>query len=167
VKLQTLVLVGGLLLTFPAASSAQDRPWTAGVAIGYAGLVDDATKNYVLIGGDLRRYVSPRVSVGAELATMSNSGLLRDRNVVLTGNVVFDVVESSDARRITPFVVGGGGIFWGRDALASGPYWSSDPAFTAGAGARVRLSDSVSAAAEYRFGWELHQRVNGVVSYSW
>jgi hypothetical protein len=81
--------------------------------------------------------------------------------------VVFDVYELSDGRRVTPFVVGGGGMFWGREQLARGPFWSSDPAFTAGGGARVRLSDSFSAAVEYRIGWELHQRFNGVVSYRW
>lgn len=161
------VLVIALLFAMPAVSSGQDRAWTAELAVGYAGLVDDATKNYWLVGGDLRRSVSPRVSVGAELVTMSNSNLLRDRIVVVTGNVVFDLYELTNARRVTPFVVGGGGVFWGREAFAAGPYWSSDPAFTAGGGVRVRVNDAVSAAAEYRVGWELHQRLNAVVSYRW
>jgi opacity protein-like surface antigen len=161
------VIVGGLLLMTPAFADAQERDWVAEITIGYAGLVDDATKNYLLTGATLRRHVTPRVSVGAEVVMMSNANLVRDRNVMLTGNVVFDVRALDRTRRVTPFLVGGVGMFWGRDLVRGGPFWSSDPAFTAGGGVRLRVSDAVSAAAEYRIGWELHQRVSASAGFHW
>jgi hypothetical protein len=148
-----------------ARAFAQDRPWAAEVHVGYAGFVDDSTKNYWLVGGGLFPYVTPRISVGPELVVMTNDDLVRDRNVLLTGNVVSDANPAG--ARVTPFLVAGAGLFWGRDQVANGPYWFSDPAFTAGGGVRARLSDAWSAAAEYRIGWELHQRVSGSVGVNW
>ena len=138
--------------------SAQDRGWAADVSIGWAGLVDDATKNFLLLGGTVRQHVSPRVSVGPEFVIMSNPDVLRDRNVMLTGNVVFDAAPEA---RVSAFAIGGVGMFWGREQLQDGPYWSSDPAFTAGAGFRGNVTRSVTVGGEYRIGWELHQRVSG------
>jgi hypothetical protein len=106
------------------------------------------------------------VSIGGEIVTMSNGDELRDRNVLLTGNIVYDLVTDG-SRRVTPFVVAGGGIFWGRDQVVTGPYWSSDPAFTAGGGLRLRLNEALSAAAEYRIGWELHQRISATAGLHW
>ena len=143
------MLVAFIMLQ-PVTAAGQDRGWIAEFTIGYAGFVDDATKNYFLAAGGVRRLITPRLSIGGELVTMSNPDLLRDRNLMLTGNVVFDVHAANRARRLTPFIVGGLGMFWGRDRVRGGPYWSSDPAFTAGAGVRARLGESVSAAAEYR-----------------
>lgn len=139
------------------------------VSIGYAGFVDDATKNNFLVGGAVRRQITPRLSIGPELVFMTDRGALRDRNVLLTGNVVFDAFAQGEpgARRITPFLVAGLGMFWGRDQTFTGPFWSNDPAFTGGGGVRVRVNDSLSAAAEYRIGWELHQRVSGTASVRW
>jgi opacity protein-like surface antigen len=160
-------VVSTVLMLLPALANAQERGWVAEVSIGYAGFVDDATKNYFLAGGGVRRHITPRLSIGPEVVIMSNSGSTRDRNVLLTGNVVFDTLARSDTRRVTPFLVGGVGIFWGRDQVRGGPYWSSDPAFTAGGGVRARVSESLSAAAEYRIGWELHQRLSATAGFHW
>ena len=133
-------------------------------SVGWAGLVDDATKNYLLVGGTVRRHVSPRVSIGPEFVFMSNSDLLRDRIVMLTGNVVFDAAPDA---RVSAFAIGGLGMFWGREQLRGGPYWSSDPAFTGGGGLRATVTESVAVGGEYRIGWELHQRVSGFASVRW
>lgn len=161
------VVVGAFVLMAPSIVAAQERSWTAEITVGWAGLVDDATKNYLVLGGSVRRHVTPRVSIGPELVIMNNSALLRDRLMMLTGNVVFDAFPSngSAARRVIPFVVAGGGIFAGREQFGTGPYWATDPAFTAGAGVRAKVSDAVSLGAEYRLGWELHQRLSGSVSF--
>jgi hypothetical protein len=162
-RLHTVVAFGVVLL-LPVAVSAQDRGWVAEGSAGWAGLVDDATKNYLLVGGTVRRHVSPWVSVGPEFVIMSNSDLLRDRIVMLTGNVVFDAAPDA---RVSAFAIGGVGMFWGREQLRSGPYWSSDPAFTAGGGLRANVTESVAVGGEYRIGWELHQRVSGFASVRW
>ncbi len=153
------VLLVGLIV--PAAAIGQEQRWVADASVGYAGFVDDATKEYALVGGALRRYVSTRVSIGPELVIMLGGDLVRDRAMLLTGNVIVDFGISDPAlARMTPFLVGGVGTFWGRDIVRGGPYWSSDPAFTAGGGVCVRMASRVAAAAEYRIGWELHQRLS-------
>ena len=151
-------------LASPVASRAQ-TPWSAELTAGYAGFLDDATKHFVVLGGGVRRQVTPRVSIGPEVVVMF--GEFRDRNVMLTGNVVFDVYPEQDGRRVTPFLVGGLGMYWHRELVRGGPYWSSDPAFTAGGGIRARISDAVSASIEYRVGWEPHQRITGSAGFHW
>lgn len=162
-RLQT-VIVFGVIELMAVAVSAQHRGWVAEVSGGWAGLVDDATKDYLLVGGTVRRHVSPRVSVGPEFVIMSNSDLVGDRNVMLTGNVVLDAAPDA---RVSAFAIGGVGMFWGREQLRDGPYWSSDPAFTAGGGLRVNVTESVTLGGEYRIGWELHQRVSGFALVRW
>ena len=162
-RLRTL-LAFGVVVLLPVAVSAQDRGWVAEGSVGWAGLVDDATKHYLVVGGTLRRHVRPRISIGPELVIMSNSDVLRDRNVMLTGNVVFDAAPDA---RVSAFAIAGLGMFWGREQLRGGPYWSSDPAFTAGGGLRARMTESIAVGGEYRIGWELHQRVSGFASVRW
>src|SRR4029453_9740568 len=99
----------------------------------WGGWVDEATKISRLVGGSVPRHFNPRVSIWPEFVLMSNSDLLRDRTVMLTGNVVFDAAPDA---RASAFAIGGLGMFWGREQLRDGPYWSSDPAFTAGGGLR-------------------------------
>ncbi|MDQ3440896.1 MAG: outer membrane beta-barrel protein [Planctomycetota bacterium] len=156
-----------ILLLFPAATSAQDHAWRADVSVGWAGFVDDSTRNYLVVGGSVRRRVTPRVSIGPELVVMSNGAHVTDRVVLLTGNVVVDVVEAANDRRVVPFVVVGGGIVRMRDQVRNGPFGSGDPALTAGGGIRARISEAVAAGAEYRIGWEPHQRFTAFVSSSW
>ena len=95
---------------------------------------------------------------------MSNSDALRDRNIMLTANLVFDAAPGA---RASAFATGGLGMFWGREQLRDGPYWSSDPAFTAGGGLRANVTESIAVGGEYRIGWELHQRVAGLASVRW
>ena len=131
--------------------------------VGYTGLVDDATDHFLAMGGAVRAYLTPQVSVGPEFIYMTGSNSIRDRAVMLTGNVTFDVFPVN-TRRITPFIVGGLGMFWSRESFPSGPFWSSDPAFTVGGGVRGGVTDRISVAAEYRLGWELHHRLSGSVT---
>jgi opacity protein-like surface antigen len=166
---QIVVMAAGLLVV-PGLAEAQDRGWIAEFTVGYAGFVDDAAKHNILVGGSVRRQITPRLGIGPELVVMSNpGGPSPDRSVLLTGNIVFDAYATGGhtVPRVIPFLVGGLGKFWSRDHVRGGPFWSSDPAFTAGGGVRVRVSDSFSAAAEYRIGWELHQRVSATAGVHW
>jgi len=158
-----------LLLLSPSFARAQEGAWAAEVSIGYAGFVDDATKNNFLVAGGVRRHVASRVSIGPEMVLMSNPGESRDRNVLLTGNVVVDAYPTSqaDMHSVTPFFVGGLGMFWGRDQVRGGPFWGRDPAFTVGGGVRARVGESMSVAAEYRLGWELHHRLSATAGFHW
>jgi len=159
------VFIVGIVSGLPADAVAQDRAWAIDGSVGYTGLVDDAAKNYLTVGGSVRRHVSPRISVGPELVVMTNGARLRDRLVMATGNVTFDVGPAT--ARGTPFLVAGFGMFAGRENFPSGPFWSSDPAFTVGGGVRARIGDRVSIGGEYRLGWELHHRVTATAGFRW
>jgi hypothetical protein len=154
-------------LTVPgfARSTAAQSTWAADVALGTSGFVDDATQWYRTSAVSVRRYVAPRVSVGGEWVYMRNGDLLRDLVMTATGNVTFDVLAETSP--VQPFVVGGAGMFWGRERFATGDFWASDPAFTAGIGVRGRLARRLHVGAEYRVGWELHQRIAAVAGLTW
>ena len=159
-----ITLLAAFIL-FATPSIAQEHPLVVDGTIGYTGLVDDATDHFLTMGGAVRAYLTPRVSVGPEFVFMTGSESIRDRALMLTGNVVFDVFPPG-TRPVTPFLVGGLGMFWSRESFPSGPFWSSDPAFTVGGGVRARLAERVSLAAEYRLGWELHHRITGSISFN-
>ena len=150
-----------ILNVTPAA--AQETPFVLDGSIGYTGLVDDATDHFLMFGGAFRDYVTHQISLGLEFVYMTGSESIRDRAMMMTGNFVFDFYPLN-TRRVIPFVVGGLGMFWSRESFPTGPFWSSDPAFTAGGGVRARVTDRISVAAEYRLGWELHHRLSGSVT---
>ncbi len=156
-----VVFLTALLALIPLAAAAQGTKPTPAVEItgGYAGFVDDATISHRVMGGALRFHLSPRVSVGPELQYMIGPGT--DRDLILTGNITFDLLPPS--RKVTPFLVAGGGLFHHSDSFGGRTFSSSEGAFTAGGGVRAWVTDRVYVASEFRLGWELHARVSGTV----
>ena len=157
----TLVLVLAAGKAF-AQSDARPAPaWE--VLAGYAGFVDDATIDHAVFGTAARVYVTPRLAIGPELVYMR--GPNSDRDLFLTGNVTFDVMPPRSGRppHVSPFLVAGGGFFQYSDRVGSFSFTSYEGAFTAGGGVRAWITDRVYALADFRFGWELHARVNAGV----
>lgn len=143
------------------AQSSGPRPASAvEFLVGYAGFVDDATIDHSIFGAAGRVYLTPRLAIGPELVYMR--GPNSDRDLFLTGNLTFDVMPpvQSRPRRVTPFLVAGGGFFRHSDRVGSFSFTSYEGAFTAGGGVRGWITDRVHALADVRFGWELHTRVN-------
>ena len=148
-------------LARPAA--AQDRPGPAlELAAGWVGFADDGIVSESLVGGVVRLYLLPRISVGPEIVYLAGP---HHSHLVITGNLTFDFLAPANGRprRVTPFVVAGGGLYQTRETFFTGPYTSSEGAFTAGGGVRARLGDRAIVGVDMRIGWELHIRVNGVV----
>ena len=143
------------------AQSSEPRPAPAvDFLVGWAGFVDDATIDHSIYGAAGRLYLTPRLAVGPELVYMV--GPNSDRDLFLTGNVTFDLMPPKQGRprRITPFIVGGGGFFQHSDQAGSFSFTSYEGAFTAGGGVRGWITQRVYALADFRFGWELHGRIN-------
>lgn len=161
-------ILRGLLITAclacPALARAQTGHWAVAAEVGNTWFVDDASKGFLTTSLSGRRYVTPRLAIGPEVVVMAASGQVRDRNVMLTVNLFADLAAPTPTRRVMPFVVAGGGLFWARDQIARRSVWSREGAFTAGAGLRGRLAESVAFIAEYRVGWELHHRVTAGIS---
>jgi hypothetical protein len=156
-----LMVAAPLVLVSPAAAQPQDvRPApTAELSAGYAGFLDDATVAHAAFGGGIRFHLTPRVSVGPEVQYMIGPG--SDRDLIVTGNVIFDVRRPG--ARVTPFLVVGAGAFRHTERFGAAAFSSTEGAFTAGAGVRAWLNDRVYLASEARVGWEPHYRISGSV----
>ena len=159
-------MAAALLLTAGTAlaQSTENRPAPAVEFLaGYAGFVDDAMIDHAIVGAAGRVYLTPRVAVGPEFVYMR--GPNEDRDLFLTGNLTFDILPPFEGRprRVTPFLVAGGGFFQHSDRFGPSTFTSYEGAFTAGGGVRGWISDRVYALADVRFGWELHVRVNAGV----
>lgn len=166
-----ILVVLGLALV---ASQADAQPTPAGAAparprvvaegaLGWAGFGDEGIVHHRLAGAGVRVAVTPRISIGPEVQYMSGPG--SDRDLVLTGNVVVDVLAPTAAkpRRTTPYGVVGGGLFRHSNDFAGRTFSSTEGAFTAGVGVRTWLSERVFAAADARLGWEPHFRLAGTL----
>ena len=155
------------LLAFAGDAVAQTLDARAAPAVeflaGYAGFVDDATIDHTIWGAAARVYLTPRLAIGPELVYMR--GPNSDRDLFLTGNLTFDVLPPRNGRprRVSPFLVAGGGFFQHSDRFGAFDFTSYEGAFTAGGGVRGWITDRVYAFGDFRVGWELHARVNAGV----
>lgn len=161
-RLPALLALALLLTTGHALAQSTDiRPAPAlEFLAGYAGFVDDATIDHAIVGAAGRVYLTPRVAIGPEVVYMR--GPDSDRDLFLTGNLTFDVLPPRNGRlrRVTPFLVAGGGFFQHSDRFGASTFTSSEGAFTAGGGVRGWMTRRVYALVDFRLGWELHARVN-------
>ena len=149
------------LLVVPMAATAQTRPGPVlEFAAGWVGFADDGIVSERLVGGAARLYVLPRISVGPEVVYIDADN---HDHLTVTGNVTWDVVGPTNARRLTPFLVAGAGLFRTRESFFTGPFTSTEGAFTAGGGVRAPVGDRVTVGIDARVGWELHVRVNGLI----
>lgn len=157
-----LTLALAAICAVPAAAQPRPAPVVEGT-LGWAGFGDEGVTHHTLFGGAARFYLSPRFSVGPELTYMVGPG--DDRDLVVTGNVMFDVLAPNAAgpRRVTPFLVAGGGLFRHTDRFQSGTFSSIEGAFTLGLGVRAWATRRTFVAVDARLGWELHLRVAATV----
>jgi len=168
-----IVIVLGALMASPAAAQnlpldsltlARDRPAPVGeFAAGVLMFPDEGVVTEGFVGGAGRFYLSPRISVGPEIAYISGD---KHSHLMLTGNMTFDFLrpENGQLRPVTPFAVVGGGLFRSRYIFPENEIFThNEGAFTAGGGVRARLADRVVAGVEARLGWETHIRLNGFI----
>ncbi len=157
--LLTLTFVLATGSAFAQATDSRPDP-AVEFFVGWAGFVDDATIDHSIYGAAGRVYLTPRLAVGPEVVYMI--GPDSDRDLFLTGNVTFDLLPPRQGRprRVTPFIVGGGGFFQHSDRAGSFSFTSYEGAFTAGGGVRGWITERVYALADFRLGWELHARIN-------
>ena len=160
------VAIGVLaLFVLPMAdlATAQDRPAPAAeFTAGWVGFADDGVVSESLVGGTVRLYLRPRLSVGPEVVYINGDN---HSHLMLTGNVTWDMRAQASGQppSITPYVVVGCGLFQTRETFFTGTFSSSEGAFTAGGGVRALVGDRVTVGVDTRVGWELHLRVAGTI----
>jgi hypothetical protein len=131
---------------WPMASTAraQDRVALADFAAGALVFPDDTTVTEGFTGASVRLYLSPRISVGPEVAY----AIAEDHgHLFLTGNFTLDF---NRRQRATPFLTFGAGLARTAGGAGVRRRASNDPTFTAGGGVRGRLGRRVEAGAEAR-----------------
>lgn len=155
--MRILLIAIALLPGLAGTALAQGRPApVAEVAAGWVGFADDGIVSETLIGGAGRWYARPRIAIGPEILHLSGPN---HSHLVLTGNVTFDLMPSTNA--VTPFVVIGAGMFQTNETFFDDAVTSTEGAFTAGGGVRVSAGERVMLGIDVRLGWETHLRVNG------
>ena len=157
------LLVAGCLVFAGGAFAQPAASPTLEAAVGHAGFVDDAMISHLVVGGQARWPVTPRLSIGPEITYMKGPGF--DRDLFLTGNVTWDLVTQGAPRAglVVPYVVGGAGFSRYFNRIGGASFASNEGTFTAGGGARFWVTPRVYVGAEARVGWELHTRLAGTV----
>ncbi len=153
-------VVAAVMIALAPSALAQGRAGAAEGFAGFAGFLDESIIPHSVLGGAARWYLLPRVAVGPELVYMKGPG--DDRDLVLTGNVTFDL---SSGPRVRPFLVAGGGIFRHSDRFGAQTFSSTEGSFTGGGGVRIPLGERLYVAPEFRIGWEPHYRVSVAVGW--
>jgi hypothetical protein len=143
-----------VLVAAPAAPTTAQPPSRAlEGAYGGAWFVDEQPIHHHVWSGRFGWPITPRISVGPEAAWMI--GPDSDRDFSLTGNVVYTFRD----RGVTPYIVGGAGLFRHSEQFNGRPFTSTEGTFTAGAGVRVPIGRGWYLAPDVRVGWELHSRI--------
>ena len=161
-----VVNLWGVLLLCAASASAQVSG-SGRVALdagaGTVAFPDDGVVTEALVSTAVRYYVSPRWSIGGEYVFISGR---HHTHQVGTGSVMFDLLapRAGRPRRVTPFLVLGGGLYQTREQFFTSRYTSWEPALTGGGGVRVAAARAVSLGLDLRTGWEPHVRINGFVT---
>ena len=159
----SLILSLALVAAMAMPARAQERPRLAvEVAAGTLLFPDDSTVKEPFAGAAGRVYLSPRLSVGPEIAFISGE---RHSHLMVTGNLTFDLLRPMQgrARPVTPFLTAGAGLFMTREQFPNETFTSMDGAFTAGGGVRALVGRRLLIGGEARVGWELHLRINAFV----
>lgn len=156
------------LLIGVATARAQDAPvprppTVVEGSLGWAGFGDEGLIHHTVAGAGARVYISRRFSLGPEVQYMIGPG--SDRDIILTGNVMFDVLgpTADKPRRTTPYLLAGGGLFNHSQRFFTGTSTSTEFGFTAGVGVRSWVSERVFVAVDGRLGWEPHVRLAGTI----
>jgi hypothetical protein len=160
----SVVVVSALILSSASivhGQTGQPRISVEGT-LGHAAFLDEDPVDHFVFGGAFRYRLSPRVSVGPEVIYMIGPG--RDRDLFVTGNMWFDFVSSRPDRRVTPYLVAGGGLMRHRSEFID--FVAYEGAVTGGFGVRIALSGGWYIAPEARLGWEPHLRLSANVGYS-
>ena len=157
------LLVAGCLVFARGAAAQPPAAPVLEMTAGHAGFVDDAMISHLVVGGQARWPVTPRLSIGPEITYMK--GPRSDRDLFVTGNVTWDLVTQGARRAglVVPYVLGGAGFFRHFDRFGPADFASNEGTFTAGGGARFWVTPRVYVGAEARVGWELHTRLAGTV----
>ena len=152
------------ILLFAATAHAQEpgRENELRFMTGMTAWLDEIMDYSATMGGSYRRYVTPRVSVDAEVLYLIGAGTIRDLTVI--PHIAYDF---RPGRPVRPYVIAGAGLrhHWERFPFAQFPEFSFNEAIVSGGfGVKVFVTPRVFLAPEVRIGFEPIFRATGLKS---
>jgi len=139
-----------------AAATATASHLSVEVHGGWAGFLDDATVDHVVLGGAVRWRPVPRLTIGPEVTWMA--GPDTDRDLFVVGAVTWDLRSPGAVGSVVPYLVAAGGLMAHASGYGRGT-WGSEGAVSGGAGVRIPLGRRGYVAPDVRVGWEPHLRI--------
>ena len=140
-----------LLFCFASITYSDEMNRDLKLIIGASAFLDEEIPfDHFDVGASIRFGLTKRLSIEPQFLYMSGPG--SDRDYTLTGNISYDLLHSS---RYSIYVVGGGGLFHHTEQFPiAGEFSDSEWTASGGIGARLRLTEQLFIAPEFRFGWE-------------
>ena len=129
--------------------------------LGFSTFIDEDFIEHVTVGVAVRVPLTRRLSIEPRFLYMHAGS--DDQDYFLMGSLVYDLETRGP---VSPYLTIGGGVFWNRSLVGSGPFVSSDPHVSGGGGARIRLAERWSLVTEARLGFEPLFQVQGGLGYS-
>jgi hypothetical protein len=146
-----------VFLLFALSLIGQTPKYELRGAIGLTSFVDDSSQHHLLLAPSARYYFWRRLGVEAELQYLRQSS--RHHDVVFLPSLVYDLRTG----RVVPYVSGGLGVMRSSFSL----FTETEGFLQGGAGVKLYLDDHWYVAPEFKFGFDFHARVSGVIGYTW
>jgi opacity protein-like surface antigen len=167
-QLQAAVAPASAGPSFGTGTTSQaggERGVEAKGTLGISSFIDENFDEHFVAGVSVRLPLTERTSIEPEFTYMRAGAA--DQDFFLRASIVYDLAHWG---RATPYVIGGGGIFWQRTS-GLGPggnlvFTSSEATAAGGLGLRLRLAQGWTLAPEARMGWEPLFQVTASVGYA-
>ncbi len=149
-----------MLLSAQAGARQTARPVEVRATAGWFGFIDEDWDDHAGAGASIRRYFTPRLSVGPEILYLR--GPRDDREILLVPHLAFDLRSRG---RATPYFLIGAGLSHHRDRFGSTTFTNNEWTMDGGFGVKVFLKDRVFVSPEVRLGFEPLVRFTGSVGF--
>ena len=119
--------------------------------VGKSAFLDEDTPfDHTVFGGAFAIGITERLRIEPQVLYMD--GPENDKDFTITGNIAYDLIQSE---RLDLYIVGGAGLLHQRDQIGTGPaFSSSEGTANGGAGIKIKLTDRLFVAPEFRMGTE-------------
>jgi hypothetical protein len=141
--------------------SEQTKNFAVKFIFGTSAFLDEDTPfDHSVFGGSIPIRLTKKLSIEPQFLYMNGPG--SDRDITISGNVVYDLVTKD---RASIFVVGGAGILSNTQRFSRGNFTANDWTANGGIGAKFFISEKFFVSPEFRFGTEPLLTVTAGIGY--
>ena len=119
--------------------------------IGKSAFLDEDTPfDHTIFGAAFAIGITEHLRIEPQFLYMDGPG--PDEDFTITGNIAYDLIQSE---RLDFYIIGGAGLINQRDRIGDGPaFSSSEGTASGGAGVKIKFTDRLFVAPEFRLGYE-------------